>query len=379
MPKVSSKKFFAEQTAHSRVKADIVYKYVLAWAAIVLNPKFNGTGTAAYVDLFSGPGSYDDGARSTPLLIAEAVLKKPQLVQGLQMFFNDIETSLTNSLRQEISGLADVASLRHAPRYSSSPATIDLIDSLHLSVDVPQFYFLDQFGWADITPDLVRRIFKNQKCDCAFFLRTPRVIAAVSNSKAREAMVTLFGQEGLESIKRSFRDRPREKELVVLEHLKETMRLAGAPYFQPFPFRLGDGNSPRQHLIYLGKHSKGLEVMKDVMDRSSTMHHNGVPQMGYTDGPVQHGLFNPDPIPGLQNELLTFFAGRTATVGEIFEEHHVTNECFLLRNYQEALRRLEAAGCVKTTPASFERPTRTGIVTMSELVKVTFPQEGRTQ
>jgi len=378
MPKVSSKKFFAEQTAHSRVKADIVYKYVLAWAAIVLNPRFNSTGTAAYVDLFSGPGSYDDGARSTPLLIAESVLKKPQLVQGLQMFFNDINPSLTNSLRQEISGLADVTTMRHAPHYSSLPATIGLIDSLGLPLDVPQFYFLDQFGWADITPDLVRRIFKNRKCDCPFFLRTPRVIAAVSNSKAQEAMVTLFGARGLESIKRSFRDRPREKELVILEHLKETMRLAGAPYFQPFPFRLGDGNSPKQHLIYLGKHSKGLEVMKDVMDRSSTMHHNGVPQMGYTDGPVQHGLFNPDPIPELQNELLTFFAGRSATVGQIFEEHHVTNECFLLRNYQEALRRLEAAGCVKTTPSSSERPTRSGVVTMSELVTVTFPQERRT-
>jgi three-Cys-motif partner protein len=378
MPKVSSKKFFAEQTAHSRVKADIVYKYVLAWAAIVLNTRYNCTGTAAYVDLFSGPGSYDDGARSTPLLIAEAVLKKPQLVQGLQMLFNDINPSLTNSLRQEIGGLPDVMTLRHAPRYSSLPTTIGLIDSLGLSLDVPQFYFLDQFGWADITPDLVRRIFKNRKCDCAFFLRTPRVIAAVSNPNSREAMVTLFSEAGLESLKRSFHDRPREKEIVVLEHLKEAMRLAGAPYFQPFPFRLGDGNSPKQHLIYLGKHSKGLEVMKDVMDRSSTMHHDGVPQMGYTEGPVQHGLFNPDPIPGLQSELLTFFAGRTATVGEIFEEHHVTNECFLLRNYQEALRRLEAAACVKTTPRFFERPTRNGIVTMSELVTVTFPQEGRT-
>jgi len=376
MPRVSSKKFFAEQTAHSRVKADIVYKYVLAWAAIVLNTKLNISGTAAYVDLFSGPGSYDDGARSTPLLITEAVLKKPQLANGLQMFFNDINPSLTNSLRQEISGLVGVSALRHSPRYSSAPATINLINSLGLSLDIPQFYFLDQFGWADITPELVGRIFKNRKCDCAFFLRTPRLVAAVTNPNSREAMTILFGDAGLESLKRSFRGRPREKEIVVLERLKEAMRLAGAAYFQPFPFRLSDGNSPRQHLIYLGKHSKGLELMKDVMARSSTMHHGGVPLMGYTNGPVQHGLFNPDPIPGLQNELLSFFAGRTATVGEIFEEHHVTNECFLLRNYQEALRRLETAGCVMTTPTSLQRPRRGGIVTMSELVAVTFPQGG---
>ena len=47
MPKVSSKKFFAEQSAHSRVKADIVFKYVTTWATVMLNPKFNQKGEAA--------------------------------------------------------------------------------------------------------------------------------------------------------------------------------------------------------------------------------------------------------------------------------------------------------------------------------------------
>jgi three-Cys-motif partner protein len=377
MPRVSSKKFFAEQTAHSRVKADIVYKYVLAWAGIVLSPRYNTAGEAAYVDLFSGPGSYDDGARSTPLLITEQVLKKSHIRGGLRMFFNDKIPSLTNSLRQEIRGLPQIETLRYAPRFSSEPASIALIESFGLRRDTPQFYFLDQFGWAEITPSLVRHIFLSQKCDCAFFLRTPRVIAAVTNPNSEQTMTSLFGRSRLESLRTDFKQRPRQKEAIILDCLKETMKEVGAIYFQPFPFRVSDENSSRQHLVYLGKHSKGLEVIKDIMARSSTMHHCGVPVMGFTDGPVQFGLFTPDPIPDLQAELLRSFAGRTASVGEVFEEHHVTSERYILRNYQEALRRLEASYCVLASPGAAERPTRNGIVTMSELVKITFPSGRR--
>jgi three-Cys-motif partner protein len=373
MPKVSSKKFFAEQTAHSRVKADIVYKYVLGWASIVLNAKFNPSGEAVYVDLFSGPGSYDDGSRSTPLLITEQVLGRAQLRSGLRMFFNDIDATLTNSLKQEIFRLSQIETLKHKPHFSSEPASICLIDSFNLSTDAPQFYFLDQFGWAEITPTLIQRIFRNRKCDCAFFFRTPRVIAAVTNPNSEETMLSLFGRSGLDSLRNDFRQRPREKESIVLECLRKTMISAGAKYFQPFPFRVGNANSSRQHLIYLGKHSKGLELMKDVMAASSTTHHAGVPVMGFMDGPFQGTLFTPDPIPDLVQALLNVFEGKTISVGEVFEEHHVTSERYILRNYQEALRRLEASCCVRAAPPASERPTRNGVVTMSESVIIVFP------
>jgi hypothetical protein len=192
-------------------------------------------------------------------------------------------------------------------------------------------------------------------------------------------MKALFGDSGLESLRKEFNQRPREKEDIILKCLKMTMRAAGAPYFQPFQFRVSDGHASRQHLIYLGKHSKGLEVMKDVMARSSTRHHGGVPIMGFTEGPEQFGLFAPDPIPELQEQLLRIFAGRTLTVGEIFEEHHVTSERFILRNYQEALRRLESSSDVQASPGATERPNRSGTVTMSESVKISFPSLRRAQ
>ena len=159
----------------------------------------------------------------------------------------------------------------------------------------------------------------------------------------------------------------------MLNALKETMRESGATHFQPFPFRLREGNSPKQHLIYLGQHEKGLAIMKDIMGSSSSAHHNGVPLMGFSEAPTQHLLFEPDPIPDLQAELLVAFAGRSVTVAQVFSEHHPTNERFLLRNYQEALRRLESSSAVSAVPPSQARPKRNGIVSLAENVTITFP------
>jgi three-Cys-motif partner protein len=373
MPKVSSRKFFAEQSAHSRVKADIVFKYVTAWATVMLNLRSNRKREAAYVDLFSGPGSYEDGARSTPLLIVEEVVKRPLLRNGLRTYFNDLSKAHIESLQQEIGSLANVGLLRWGPEYQSAEASIKLIDSLALSSDIPQFFFLDQFGWADVTPAMIKRIFRNRMCECAFFFRTSRVIAAVTNPNAELTMKAIFGSSRFDSMRHSFGSPKCDKEAIVLDALKQTLREVGATHFQPFPFRLREENSPKHHLIYLGQHEKGLAIMKDIMGGSSSAHHSGVPLMGFSEAPIQSLLFEPDPIPALQVDLLEVFAGRTVSVAQIFSEHHPTSERFLLRNYQEALRRLEESAIVTATPPSEDRPRRVGIVTMSETVRINFP------
>jgi hypothetical protein len=61
--------FFKESTEQSRIKADIVSKYFFAWASVVIPTTKKRSNRIAYVDLFAGPGRYDDGNRSTPLRI----------------------------------------------------------------------------------------------------------------------------------------------------------------------------------------------------------------------------------------------------------------------------------------------------------------------
>lgn len=380
MPKVDSNKFFQEQSAHSRVKADLIFKYVTALAKIVLfaSRKAGGPEHAAYVDLFSGPGSYEDGSRSTPLLIIERVLQSEIMRNSLQTFFNDENQAFVTSLKQEINLIPDIESLSHAPVYRNEAASVALFESLCLPTTVPVFVFLDQFGYSEVTPDLVRRIFRHQKCDCAFFFRTSRVIAAVTNAKVVGTLDRVFGAGVLQQLRRSFEQERRNREEIVLDALSRVMRRAGTKHFLSFPFRIHEKNSSRHHLIYLGKHERGLGLMKDIMDKASSRHADGVPVMGYSDVPSNPSLFENNLIPGLQCELLAEFGGRRLSVGQIYSVHHPKSSQFVLRNYQEALRRLESEQKVSAFPGADKRLVRNGKVTMSESVVIDFPRSGTT-
>ena len=60
--------FFEESREQSQIKARIVAKYFWAWANVIIGATRAQT-HIAYVDLFSGPGRYEDGTLSTPLLV----------------------------------------------------------------------------------------------------------------------------------------------------------------------------------------------------------------------------------------------------------------------------------------------------------------------
>jgi three-Cys-motif partner protein len=66
--------FFDQSRDQSKVKATIVAKYFDAWAHVIVAVQKrypDKEQRLAYVDLFAGPGRYEDGTKSTPLLILE--------------------------------------------------------------------------------------------------------------------------------------------------------------------------------------------------------------------------------------------------------------------------------------------------------------------
>ncbi len=66
------------------------------------------------------------------------------------------------------------------------------------------------------------------------------------------------------------------------------------------------------------------------------------------------------------------FAGRSLTTKQIYDEHNI-GKPFILKNYQNILKKLEANGKVKTEPSADKRRKIKGEVTFSKNVKVTFP------
>jgi len=66
--------FYAQQTAQSRIKAEMITQYFASGAKII-----SGAGAAkmVYVDLYAGRGRYDDGAESTPLMVLRRAIEDP--------------------------------------------------------------------------------------------------------------------------------------------------------------------------------------------------------------------------------------------------------------------------------------------------------------
>ena len=74
--------FFKNQTHSSRIKANIVAEYFPQYCRILLKSQ---QPQIMYLDLFAGPGMYDDGSHSTPLLIAKTCASD-QILRSKKLF-----------------------------------------------------------------------------------------------------------------------------------------------------------------------------------------------------------------------------------------------------------------------------------------------------
>src|SRR5262245_37766593 len=97
--------FFEEQSEQSQIKVAIVADYFWAWASIIIRAQKRypqHEQQIAYIDLCAGPGRYENGAASTPLLIMERAVQDPDIRERLVTTFNDADEANVQSLDREI-------------------------------------------------------------------------------------------------------------------------------------------------------------------------------------------------------------------------------------------------------------------------------------
>jgi three-Cys-motif partner protein len=135
--------FFGEEKDQSIIKAEIVQKYFFAWAKIMANQAEK----IAYIDLFAGPGRYETGKASTPLLVLEQAISDPAMCNRLVTIFNDKDEKHVNALETEINALPGVAKLKFKPvvhNHEIGDKVISDLESINL---VPSLFFIDPFGY----------------------------------------------------------------------------------------------------------------------------------------------------------------------------------------------------------------------------------------
>jgi three-Cys-motif partner protein len=367
--------FFDEVREQSRIKTRIVSKYFWAWAKVITSVMKGSADRIGYVDLFAGPGKYEDGTPSTPLIVLKAVISDPRLRNMLVTVFNDKTPDFARSLQENIDAIPGVGTLKYKPVVKNQEVGQRIIDHFQSSRLIPTFLFVDPWGYKGLSIELISSVLRNWGCDCVFFFNYNRINAGLNNEVVREHMNDLFGEQKADAIRRRVAGLPPdEREAVIIEELSSALKEQGINYVLPFTFKTEHGTRTTHHLIFASKHFRGYEIMKEIMAKESSDQEQGIASFGYYLASEKYQqLFEfSRPLSHLEEMLLSEFAGQTLSMYKIYEHHNIGRN-YIKINYKKALTKLEADGRIRTKPQATERPKRNGEVTFADEVVVTFP------
>jgi three-Cys-motif partner protein len=369
--------FFDEQKEQSLIKARIVEKYFWVWAKVVIpTVKMSASEPRiAYIDLFAGAGRYRDGSKSTPVKVLETAIADPDMRNMLVSIFNDADTENVNSLQQAIDLIPGVENLKYRPQILNHEVGDNVVKTFQERRLVPTLFFVDPWGYKGLSLQLINSVVKDWGCDCIFFFNYNRINMGLSNDAVKEHMNALFGKVRADQVREKLNKlSPQERELSVVEAICEALKEMGGQYVLPFRFRHEIGNRTSHHLIFVSKHVRGYEIMKEIMTKESSEQMQGMPSFEYNPATLQQPLLFAltRPLDELESMLLDKFSGRSMTMKEVYDQHHV-GKSYISKNYKTALGNLEAQNKIVADPPAEKRRKMKGEVTFADSVKVIFP------
>ncbi len=377
-----AKDFFKEQKEQSEVKARIVATYFEAWARVIIGYlKGDGKDTKiAYIDLFAGPGRYEDGAKSTPLFILERAIENPALAANLVTYFNDKDGENTESLEEAIKALPGIKKLKYKPEVTTEEVGEEVVKSFEDINLVPTLIFVDPWGYKGLSLRLINSVLKDFACECVFFFNYNRINMGLANEAVVEHMNALFGEERADALRKQLEPMsPDERELTIVEEICEALKEMGGEFVLPFTFKDAKGRRTKHHLIFVSKHSLGYRIMKRVMANESSGAEQGVPTtFEYSPATKKHPMLFElvRPLDDLEDMLLDEFAGQTLTMDEIYEAHNYGRR-YIDKNYKAVLTKMEVAGKIRGNPSHEKRRKIKGEITCADHVEFTFPKKKR--
>jgi len=379
-------KFFDEQAEQSVVKTAIVSAYFEAWAKVIQGHLLGGRKQPkiAYIDLFAGPGRYKDGATSTPIFILQKVISDPKLRDNFVSIFNDKDPEKTSSLIKEIKSLPGIETLRYQPDVYTNEVGEEIVKEFESSRLIPTLMFVDPWGYKGLSLRLINSVLKDWACECIFFFSYNRISMGLPNSGVDDHMDALFGVDRAAKLREKIKTKhSSHRELMIVEEMCEALVELGGRYVLPFRFKKVDGSRTSHHLIFVSKHPLGYRIMKKVMANESSSNTEGVASFEYNpataDQPLLHGLLRP--LDDLEDLLAEEFAGRTLSMGAIFNEHNLldpkSHRNYMMpytdKNYKDVLNKMELGGRITASKPYDKRPKRNGEKTFADDVLVTFP------
>ena len=373
--------FFGKQTAASRVKSEIVLNHFDSWSSIVIGQADRLGQSIAYMDLYCGPGIYEDGAKSTPLLVLDKAIAKaiakPVFSERLVTIFNDKRGKSVETLEAEVQKLPDLKKLKHAPVILNEQISKET-EEYFTKIKFPTLTFLDPFGYVGLTRGLIEAVVtKTWGCDCIFFFSYSSINRALSAKGIfTEHMEALFGakraaelEATMQSIQGSNRGQPHKREQLILDALTSALEELNQGQMFVRIFRFKRGRRTSHMLVFVTTHPLGFEVMTDIMAKAGHVNDRGFPDFTHYDNPPSKTqLFYPE-IDALKNDLCTRYAGRIMSMQQIFLSHRQ----YTTSNYKDVLNELEEESRITADPPAAKRKMMKGKRSFAPKTLVTFP------
>ena len=260
--------FFKQQTPSSRIKANIVAEYFPKYSKII-----NSTAQVkiAYVDLYAGPGMYDDGNPSTPLLIAKACYEDQQLRGLVHLLFND--NAYIDKLRENFYKLYPEKSFKYEPRFANKTVGDDeqltkyLLKKWGTPNRTPTLLFVDPFGYKSINTAALGNFMNGWGNEIFLFLNVKRVQAALDNDKFDDLMLSLFPTT-VETLRRDrkYKSNVHERLTLIVDNLYNEFKVAtkGELFHCRFKFKEEDSAGTSHYIIHFTKHKRGYDLVKKI-------------------------------------------------------------------------------------------------------------------
>jgi three-Cys-motif partner protein len=376
--------FFGEQREQSTVKSAIVEAYFVRWAQIMiavqdradLEPLVDHDHRIGYVDLFAGPGRFDDGKVSTPIRLLELAASHPKIAKRLVARLNDRDNAHCESLQCLIDDSLSLKQLTHRPVVTCSDAVSSSIDLLRQLRGIPTLAFIDPWGYKGLSRELIDAALQDWGCDCIFFFNYNRVNAGLANDSVKALMDGLFGASEAEALRKRLEPlSPAQREAAIVTALSESLQKRGRRFVLPFCFKTAGGTRTSHHLILVTKHFRGYEVMKEIMHQNSNVTEGqGVASFTFSPGAEKQGLLFElnRPLDDLRDLLLSEFRGQTLSMSQLYEQHSVGRP-YVRRHYRDALLQLEAQGLVTVGGRKLNKAGEPIVRGFPEHLAVTFP------
>lgn len=345
MAGIETDDFFKSKRDTSEIKSEILTAYFKFWCAVLLyGQSYKRISKVVYIDLFSGPGYYEDGSPSTPIKILDSIYasngNKIDLNKGVQTFFNDVKPQLVEKLGENISNLPYYDDLVNKPILLNEEANLELQKKI-VNKDTPSLTFIDPFGYK-FSLEMLQTAVKDWGSDLFLLFNINRIRAAIQNPVVENVMNEIFQNEF--STIRDFylkEKNPHKRENYIIHQFENMFNNKGYMSFK-FKINFSDKNAPSHYLILVTKVKMAYQRIKDIMSKYSDMQPDGVPL--FSTNSKTSPIFYEDMVEFSIYKLKLDLLNRknvfnNLTIDSIFDIHSIGTN-YIKSNYKSAIEDL---------------------------------------